>query len=222
MQDGLDLIGALVRHPATAHRLATKLYQYFVSETQSPPAAVVSELANTFMQNNYSIKAVLRRLFTSEYFRNSEFERYSWPIEFVVRSIKETGWNGLSVDAAMTPLVNMGQQLYEPPDVNGWALGPDWFSTASMLSRMNYAATLTGNQKFNLGRELAPYRQSSDQVVNYVLSRYNHAPISGDVYSALLDYARGGGAWTGSDTQLNNKGAGLARLIVSSAEYQFV
>ena len=40
-----------------------------------------------------------------------------------MRAIKETGWNGLSVDAAMTPLVNMGQQLYEPPDVNGWALG---------------------------------------------------------------------------------------------------
>ena len=29
----------------------------------------------------------------------------------------------------MTPLVNMGQSLYEPPDVNGWALGAEWFST---------------------------------------------------------------------------------------------
>jgi hypothetical protein len=37
----------------------------------------------------------------------------------------------------------------------------------------------------------------------------------------LLDYARAGGAWTGNDTQLNNKSAGLARLIVSSGEYQF-
>ncbi len=121
----------------------------------------------------------------------------------------------------MTPLVNMGQQLYEPPDVNGWALGSEWFSTASMLARMNFAATLMGNQKFNLGRELAPYRQSPDQVLNYVLSRYNYAPMSGDVYNTLLDYARAGGAWTGNDTQLNNKGAGLARLVVSSAEYQF-
>ena len=76
-----------------------------------------------------------------------------------VRSIKETGFTGLSVDAAMTPLVNMGQQLYEPPDVNGWALGAEWFSTASMLSRMNFAATLMGNQKFNIGRELQTYRR---------------------------------------------------------------
>ncbi len=32
-QDAADLIAALARHPATAHRLATRLYKFFVSET---------------------------------------------------------------------------------------------------------------------------------------------------------------------------------------------
>jgi hypothetical protein len=91
-----------------------------------------------------------------------------------------------------------------------------------MLARMNFAATLMGNQKNNLGRELQPYRQSPDRVVDYILNRYNYAPYTTDVYNALLEYARGGGAWTGNDAQLNNKGAGLARLIVASSEYQFV
>jgi uncharacterized protein (DUF1800 family) len=222
MQDGLDFILALARHPATAHRLAARLYQFFIGETSAPDARVVSDLANTYMSSNYNIKAMLRRLFTSEAFFASEYQRYSWPIEFVVRSIKETGWDGFTVDAAMTPLVNMGQQLYEPPDVNGWALGAEWFSTSSMLARMNFAATLMGNQKNNLGRELQAYRQSPERVVDYMLNRYNYAPYTSDVYTALLEYARGGGAWTGNDTQLNNKGAGLARLIVASSEYQFV
>jgi hypothetical protein len=173
------------------------------------------------MQNDGNIRPVLRRLFLSEAFLSAEFQRYSWPVEFVVRAIKETGWNGLSVDAAMTPLVNMGQQLYEPPDVNGWALAGEWFSTASMLARMNFAATLMGNQKFNLGRELQPYRQTPERVVDYMLNHFSYAPMSRDVYTALLEYARAGGTWTGSDTQLNNKGAGLARLIVASSEYQF-
>lgn len=221
MQDGFDLIAALARHPATAHRLARKLYQYFISESSTPDERVISDLANTYMQNDGNIKAVLRRLFTTDAFLGSEFARYSWPIEFVVRSIKETGWNGLSVDAAMTPLVNMGQSLYEPPDVNGWALGPEWFSTSSMLARMNFAATLMGNQKFNLGRELVPYRQTADRVVDYMLNHFTYAPIAPDVYNALLEYARGGGTWTGSQTQLDNKGAGLARLIVAASEYQF-
>lgn len=221
MQDGFDLIAALARQPATAHRLARRLWSFFVSELNAPDEWVVSELANVYMQNDSNIKPVLRHLFRSEAFLRAEFERYAWPIEFVTRAIKETGWNGLSVDAAMTPLVNMGQQLFEPPDVNGWALGAEWFSTASMLARMNFAATLMGNQKFNLGRELQPYRQTPDRVLDYILNHFTYAPISSDVYSALLEYARGGGAWTGSDTQLNTKGSGLARLVVASSEYQF-
>jgi uncharacterized protein (DUF1800 family) len=221
MQDGLDLIAALARHPATAHRLCRKLWSYFVSELVRPDEHVISDLANVYMQNDGNIKPVLRRLLLSDAFLSAGFQRYAWPLEFVMRAIKETGWNGLSADAAMTPLVNMGQTLFEPPDVNGWALGPEWFSTASMLARMNFAATLMGNQKFNLGRELQPYRDTPERVVDYMLNHFTYAPISQDVYSALLEYARAGGAWTGSDTQLNNKGAGIARLIVASSEYQF-
>jgi uncharacterized protein (DUF1800 family) len=221
MQDGFDLIAALARHPETAHRIARRLWAYFISEFTLPDERVISELANVYMQNDGNIRPVLRRLFLHEAFLASEFQRYSWPIEFVVRAIKETGWNGLSVDAAMTPLVNMGQSLYEPPDVNGWALGADWFSTSSMLARMNFAATLMGNQKFNLGRELQGARDSAERAVDYMLNHFTYAPLSQDVYNALLEYARGGGAWTGNEAQLNNKGAGLARLIVASSEYQF-
>jgi uncharacterized protein (DUF1800 family) len=221
MQDGFDLIAALARHPETAHRLSRRLWAYFVSELKAPDERVISELANVYMQNDGNIRPVLRQLFLSEAFLDSAFQRYSWPIEFVVRAIKETGWNGLSVDAAMTPLVNMGQSLYEPPDVNGWALGPDWFSTSSMLARMNFAATLMGNQKFNLGRELQNQRETPERVVEYLLNHFTYAPLSSTVTEALLEYVRAGGAWTGSDTQLNNKGAGLARLIVASSEYQF-
>jgi len=221
MQDGLEFLAALARHPATAFRLARKLYAYFVSEVAAPDERVISDLANTYMQSDGSIKAVLAKLFSTEAFLGSDFGHYSWPVEFVVRSIKETGWTGFSVNSALTPLVNMGQTLYEPPDVAGWSLGADWFSTSSMLSRMNFAATLMGNQKFNLGRELAPYRQTPDRVLDYMLNHFTYAPISPDVYNAMLEYARGGGAWTGSDTQLNNKGAGIGRLIVAAGEYQF-
>ena len=222
MQDGFEFIAALARHPATAHRLARKLYAYFISEIAAPDERAVSAIANAYMQNDGNIKAVLRALFSSEAFLGSEFARYSWPIEFVVRSIKETGWNGLSVDAAMTPLVNMGQSLYEPPDVNGWALGAEWFSTASMLSRMNFAATLMGNQKFNLGRELTPYRQTRRtrrrlHAQPLHLSRRSRRTSTTHCSNTRAAAAHG----PGSETQLNNKGAGLARLIVASSEYQF-
>ena len=69
-----------------------------------------------------------------------------------------------------------GEQLYEPPDVNGWDLGPGWFSTGGMLARMNFAAVLATNQRFAL-RELArPHKDSPDPLVDFVVSTMSLPP----------------------------------------------
>jgi uncharacterized protein (DUF1800 family) len=221
-QDAVDLINALAFHPATARRLATRLYKFFVTETTEPDLAIINAMANVYLQNDTSIKAMLRQLFVSSAFRNPNnfFQRYSWPVEYVVRAIKETGWQGFSVNNAITPVNNMGQNLYEPPDVNGWELGPGWFSTSSMLQRMNFSAALAQNQRFNLARDAGPFRASPDRVLEYVLSRFQTMGFHGGAQSAMSDYLRTG-AWTGSDAQLQQKVPGLARLIVGSGEYQF-
>lgn len=221
-QDALDLVLALVRHPATPHRLAAKLYKFFVNEISEPDPALVSAMANAYLGGNYNIKAMLRTLFTSSQFRNPAnlYQRYSWPVEYVARAIKETGWSGFTVNSAMTPLVNMGQQLYEPPDVDGWALGPGWISTSSMLMRMNFASTLAGNQRFNLARDAQPYRQSPERVLEYMLTRFRAMPFSTAQTTAMTDYLRST-TWSGSDAQLQTRIPGLARLIVGSGEYQF-
>lgn len=222
-QDGLDLIAALAARPATAERLAHRLYAYFVSETATPDAGLIRQMREAYLEQDTSIRAMLLPLFVSPQFLSEThaFTRYSWPVEYVVRAIRETGWQGLSVDSALTPLSNMGQALYEPPDVNGWAIGPDWISTASMLARMNFAATLMANQKFNLRTAAAPSGSSPERLLEHMLARYTPAPLSRDAQDALLEYVRQGGPWTGSDTQLASKAAGLARLIVGSGEYQF-
>ena len=221
-QDAVDLINALARHPATAQRLATRLYKFFVSETTEPDATTVNAMASVYLSSNTSIKAMLRQLFISSAFRNpaNYFQRYSWPVEYVVRAIKETGWQGYSVSNAITPLSNMGQNLYEPPDVNGWELGPGWFSTSSMLQRMNFSAALAQNQRFNLARDAQPFRSSPDRVLEYVLSRFKTMGFHGGAQAAMADYLRTS-AWTGSDAQLQQKVPGLTRLIVGSGEYQF-
>jgi uncharacterized protein (DUF1800 family) len=222
-QDALDLVLALVRHPATARRLATRLYKFFVNETAQPDEALVSAMANAYLGGNYNIKGMLRTLFHSSQFRSpaNAFQHYSWPIEFVVRSIKETGWDGYNVNLAIMPLSNMGQNLYEPPDVNGWETGPGWISTSSMLTRMNYSATLASNQRFNLARDAGPYRATPEQVLGYMLSRFQAIGFNANATSAMLEYLRGGGPWTGSDAQLQSKVSGLTRLIVGAGEYQF-
>jgi uncharacterized protein (DUF1800 family) len=221
-QDALDLILALARHPATAQRLATRLYAFFVNETATPDPALITAMANSYLGNNYNIKAVLRTLFQSSQFRSTAnfYQRYSWPVEYVVKAIKETGWTGYSVNSAMNPLSNMGQQLYEPPDVNGWATGAEWISTSSMLARMNFSAALAQNQRFNLARDAQPYRQTPERVLEYMLARFRTMGFPAASTTAMTDYLRST-TWTGTDAQLQQRIPGLARLIVGSGEYQF-
>jgi uncharacterized protein (DUF1800 family) len=224
MQDGLDLINAVARHPATGPRLARKLYNYFVNEVEAPDQALIDELSAIYYSRNFAIEPMVRRLLLSAQFRDpaNYYKRYSWPAEFVVRAIKEVGWTGFSVNAALTPLVNMGQQLLEPPDVNGWELGRGWFTTGAMLARMNFAAQLATNQKFNLRDAFRGEASTPDALLETALDRLSSAPYTGGARSALLDYINAGGSWTGSDAQLANKGAGVVHLIVGSGEYQLI
>jgi uncharacterized protein (DUF1800 family) len=224
MQDGLDLINALATHPNTARRLARKLWSYFISETREAPAAFVDAAAQVYLQNNTEIKPLVRYILRSQWFTDpaNYYTRYAWPVEYVVRAVKEMGWIGYSIDNARTPLTNMGQTLFEPPDVAGWSLGDAWFSTGAMLARMNYAASLALNQKFNLGRAARPHGNTPERLLEYFLDRMSPADYDSQPHSELLDYLRAGGAWTGSDEQLNAKAAGLARLIAGSGEYQLV
>jgi len=224
MQDGIDLLTALAHHPETARRLARKLWNFFVSELDAPDPAFVDEVAREYLQSNTEMRPVVRYILRSPWFSSPArvYTRYSWPVEFVVRAIREIGWTGLSVDAARTPLANMGQTLFEPPDVNGWEPGVGWFATGSMLARMNFAATLAANQRFNLARAAAPWRGTPNSLLEFFFDRLSPVAFDGAAYRDLLTYIEASAPWTGSDAQLNAKTAGLARLITGSAEYQLV
>jgi uncharacterized protein (DUF1800 family) len=224
MQDGIDLLTALARHPETARRLARKLWSFFISEVVPPDAAFVNGVASIYLLRNTEIRPVLEYVLRSSWFNLPaiRYTRYSWPVEYVARAIKEVGFAGFSVDSARTPLTNMGQTLFEPPDVNGWELGQGWFSTGGMLARMNFASTLTSNQRFNLRSEAAAARTSPEQLLSYYLDRLSPLPYDRAPYDELLAFLRAGAPWSGSDAQLLTKASGLVRLIVGSSEYQFV
>jgi uncharacterized protein (DUF1800 family) len=224
MQDGVDLIDALAAHPNTGRYLAGKLYRFFVSEFGDVDPEFVENIAGVYYRSGYEMRPVVRAVLLSPQFRaqSSRFTRYSWPVEFVVRSIKDIGWRGFSVNDALTPMANMGQTLYDPPDVSGWDAGQTWFSTGAMLSRMNFAASLATNQKFNLATAARPYAASPESLLTFFLDQLATAPLDSSVVSELSTYLRATGAWTGSDAQLQAKSAGLVHLIASLPEYQLV
>jgi uncharacterized protein (DUF1800 family) len=224
IQDGLDLINALATHPETGRRLARKFWNFFISEVQAPDPVFVEQMATTYQQNGTRIGPVIYRILTSPWFTDpaNQFTRYSWPAEYVARAIKEVGWQNFSLDKARSPLASMGQLLYEPPNVGGWPIGPGWFSTATMLARMNFAATLASSQKDFLAVDLEADAASAQALMGAVLERVTPAPLDAAPRQALESYLVAGGPWTGAPSQVSTRAAGLARLLVGSSEYQLV
>jgi uncharacterized protein (DUF1800 family) len=224
MQDGIDLITALAFNPNTARRMAGKFWQFFISDTQAPDPAFIDSTAAVYLQNGTEMRPVVQYVLTSRWFNDPSirYTRYSWPTEFVARAIKEVGWQGFSLDKARTPLNNMGQLLFEPPNVGGWPLGASWFSTTTMLARSNFAAALVSTEKAGIAAMPEPDGRTPQALVTAMLNRLTTAPLDPDPQQTLVSYVTAGGPWTASATQLSTRAAGLARLLVGSSEYQLV
>jgi uncharacterized protein (DUF1800 family) len=224
MQDGIDLLTALARHPSTGRRLAQKLWSFFVSEVRAPDAGFVDRIAAVYTRSNGHMAPVVRAVLSSREFDapDSYFARFSWPVEFVARALKEIGYAGFTLNSALGPLSNMGQQLFEPPDVAGWERGPAWFTTAAMLARMNFASTLTRVQRDNIAAAATGNGATPEALVSFYLDRMSPAPFEQNAYASLLNYLRSGPAWTGSAAQLRVKAPGLIHLIGGSSEYQLI
>ena len=226
MQDGLDLIAGLAMHPETARRMARRLWTWFVSEVEAPDPSFVDKISQVYLNNDTNMRPVVRAVLQTPQFIDPKrfYQRYAWPVEFVVRSLKEVGHVGYSVNSAIGPLLNMGQQLFEPPDVNGWELGQGWFSTGGMLARMNFASSLTLNQRFALRDQARQAWTGADpeKLLSFVLERLSLPAVSPEARQTLINYINAGGPFTGTEAQLLTKTGGLFHLLTGSGEYQLI
>jgi hypothetical protein len=177
-----------------------------------------------YLQNRTEIRPVIRFILTSPWFTDpaNRFTRFAWPVEYVTRAIKEVGWQNMELDKVRSPMAAMGMLLYEPPNVAGWHLGVDWFSTGTMLARANFAATVAAGQKDFLAASLMPDVKSPDGLLSTMLDRVTPAPFDQGPEQALMTYLLADGAWRGTDAELTTRAAGLARLLIGCSEYQLV
>jgi len=84
------------------------------------------------------------------------------------------------------------------------------------------AASLASSQKSFLAVDLQPSANTPQALMGAMLERVTPAPFDSAPQQALLSYLLGDGAWTGSESQVSTRAAGLARLLVASSEYQLV
>jgi uncharacterized protein (DUF1800 family) len=142
------VLDQILAQPATAPFVVTRLLQHFAGN--NPSKAWVTRLADQFRKSRWDVKTLIRGIFTSPEFVSAQSYRalVRSPIEYMVSASKALGADA----ATATKLIasssqNMGQVLFDPPDVGGWPNNEAWISSNSVIARVNFATALVNAVK---------------------------------------------------------------------------
>jgi uncharacterized protein (DUF1800 family) len=143
--NGDDLLGIVLDHPATAHRLAWRIGGLFLGDEGAGEPAV-AELAKGLSEKrldlHWAVATVLRseRFFAAENFGNRTLS----PVEFVVGAVRALELSDPPPDTLILAewTDRLGQKLFDPPNVGGWKGGAAWLTTRTLLGRANFALAL--------------------------------------------------------------------------------
>jgi hypothetical protein len=136
--NGDDIIRIILEQPVTGEFVAGKLYRYFVREELSP--AVRTQLGREFRESGYQIKPLMTRILLSKDFYSpaSYATQIKSPAHLVVSTYRKMGLRETPTIPDFGRMTGgLGQSLFDPPNVAGWAGGRTWITPATLLQRGN-------------------------------------------------------------------------------------
>ncbi|MCH8898732.1 MAG: DUF1800 domain-containing protein, partial [Chloroflexi bacterium] len=175
--NGEDIIDIITKQPSAARFVARHLYNFFVADEAEIPAwqrtppkdpEAIKMLEDEYFRSGYDIRSMLRVLFNSDFFKNARFEKIKSPTEVVIGTIRLVK-DFTSPKLGLHPLANniryMGQDLMNPPTVEGWHTGKEWIDSGTLVERINFAADQVGNTKLPGVRDIVN-RLGSENISN--------------------------------------------------------
>jgi len=154
--NGDDIIGILLQQKQTAVFITRKIYREFVNvETDD---AIVASLADGFFDSGYDIAALMKNIFTTEWFYHDANigSKISSPVEFLVRYIRLLRLEFDKAETLVDLQQTLGQTLFFPPNVAGWKGGYNWIDSSSLLLRMNFPSMILGDQPLDIHAKPEP------------------------------------------------------------------
>jgi hypothetical protein len=136
--NGEDIIDIILEQPVTAEFVSAKLYRYFVREDVSAP--VRASLGRTFRDSGYQLKPLLKQIFLSRDFYSpaSCATQIKPPVHLVVSTYRKLGLQAVpTIPDFGRMTASLGQSLFDPPNVAGWAGGRTWITPSTLLQRGN-------------------------------------------------------------------------------------
>ena len=240
--NGENIIDIVCQQPATAQFIARHLYNFFVSDepqvsawSVTPPrdAEATDTLAKTFVDSGYQIKPVLRALFNSDFFKNARFAKIKSPAEVLVGTLRLAGGAEFPAPGIGNLVKNsgyMGQDLLNPPSVEGWHTGVEWINSGTLMKRINFAAGILGDvnrpgvqtiiDRLQVKGDLPP-----EEFVDCCLDLIGPLEVKTATHEQLVDHATEKGTLTWGleqEASVSSQRVGeMLKLIASAREYQY-
>jgi hypothetical protein len=136
--DGEDIIDTILAQPVTAEFMAAKIYRFFVREEIEGP--LKAALGGTYRDSGYQMKPLLKRIFLSkDFYSPPAFATgIKSPVHLVVSTYKKMALREVPTIPDFGRMTgSLGQSLFDPPNVAGWAGGRTWITPSTLLNRGN-------------------------------------------------------------------------------------
>jgi uncharacterized protein (DUF1800 family) len=241
--NGEDIIDIIVQQPATPQFIARHLYNFFVADEPQVPAwqieppqdpDAIEAMCQAYTDSDGGIRAMLRVMFNSDFFKAARFKRVKSPTELIAGTIRLVGTHrfpepGLHDLAAASAA--MGQFLHNVPTVEGWHTGKEWIDGGTLTERVNFAVnemadvSKPGIQNIIQRLQAQGTAVAPETFVDTCLDLMGPLEMGDEARQALSRYANSGGALRfGTPAEADASAARVGRmlqLIVATQEYQF-
>ncbi len=236
---GQEIIDIVVSQPATARFICRHLYNFFVADEVQVPAWTIEPardeealdmMCQTFEENNYEIKPLLRMMFNSEFFKNARFSKIKSPAEVVAGTLRMVGLFSTPDPGVLNigkEPTYMGQSILDPPSVEGWQTGTEWINSGSLLARVNFVADRVSNTELLGVKNIIQYIkeegvQTPEQLIDAAAEHMGFVTLSDETRQQLIENAQSSGNldWSDEATAGQRIGETMA-LIGATTEYQF-
>ncbi|MHC4169966.1 MAG: DUF1800 domain-containing protein [Planctomycetota bacterium] len=193
-----DVLQIILERRATSYGIVRKLYRWLISETEQPDDAVISPLAESFA-GDYDVSKLVETMLRSNLFFSAAAyrRRIKCPTEFALGIVKALDGT-VSTTQLAKDTADLGENLYYPPTVNGWAGGRHWIDSAAIVGRQNLAwAMLRGSDPYD--KKLNPWavaRQNGcstfESAARFTLDLLLQGDVDPGVYDKLTQTAQEG------------------------------
>ncbi|MAX58657.1 MAG: hypothetical protein CL755_07410 [Chloroflexi bacterium] len=237
--NGEDIINIVARQPGTARFISRHLYNFFVADEPQVPAwqntppgdpEAIKALEDEYFRSGYDIRSMLRVLFNSDAFKNARFAKVKSPTETVVGTMRLVGDFDLpkpGMNAMALNIRYMGQDLMNPPTVEGWHTGREWIDSGTLVERINFTADAVGNTSHpgiqSIIQRLASRGPtiSPEQLVDGCLDMLGAYELTEVTRNELLAMSQGEGDIRTGTQEFESRVGQMLQSIVATTEYLF-